>query len=782
MKKRLFSLLAALTLCLTQLPLSASAAEFKPVPEVKFIWGESLKTTAFLQPGMTYVPADPGGVKFAAAKPKSGWLMYESGVLTVCGAVSIQGGMEVVCQNLTIRTVGEHSSLTLNGGAGNPGLTLGARHTLTLDSGLETFSVSSSAAGRAVGGGVIRCSGEETSIRINIASAESGAVSGLTFKDCPDVQIVETSLENSSFTLDNSTLRLGSGNSVPTFSIDGTWKYGGEADASAPDFLNGDTCAACFRAGSGTLYYEPGDSPRLTLDGAVHTGDIDLQGASVQVVLKGQNQVKELRGKTVELTGDGDFTGRIETGGKGFTNRSTGKLNAVVAEKTEMESGGPRRALTIYGERSTADFSSSGPVNVQAHTPVTIEKGAVLTVPAGEEMVISTPGSLTNKGTLMNNGTVILEGAAAQGSLAGTVKKLNLTGRGTVKAYVGKQPPAIYTNSGVLRLAPAGELDLSGVGTTDESHWAGQGYKWEAAADPEGGAISRTLTLAAGFHAAKVTLPDDEVNIVTKGESIIGELDGAFTKTKLTLSGGPLAIEKGILLTGGDNALTIEEGAEVIIYNGGSGCVSVSGIVTVNGTLTTDSEDKGVAVGAGKVSVGPKGVLKVSGQTGVRLDGMNSGNGGRDFAGAFSLSSGGIFKAKCSNTVITAATGSGKTLFSESRPQEIISLPGSSYLPAGCKLEFNKDKTGIAIPGGGGEFEISAKNLPPSWPGHRHAWAEAWTADETHHWHECLVSGCTAEKPVGQKGYGKHVYDGDQDVDCNVCGYTRTLKDDPEDS
>lgn len=782
MKKCLFSLLAALALCLARFPLSASAAEFKPVPEVKFIWGESVKNTASLQPGVAYVPAGSGGVKLAGAKPKRGWLIYESGVLTVCGDVSIEGGMEVVHQNLTIRTVGEHSSLTLNGGASNPGLTLGARHTLTLGAGLETFSVSSSAAGRAVGGGVIRCSGEETSIRINIASAEGGAVSGLTFKDCPDVRIAETSLENSSFTLDNSTLRLGSGNRVPVFSLGGTWKYGGEADAGAPDFLNGDACATCYRAGSGALYYEPGVSPRLTLDGAAHTGEIDLQGASVRVVLKGQNQMKELRGKTVEMTGDGSFTGRIETGGKGFTNRATGKLNAVVAEKTETGSGGPRCAITIYGERSTADFSGSGTVDVQERTPVTVEKGAVLTVPAGGEVAISAPGTLTNKGTLINNGTVILEGAAVQDSPAGTIKKLNLTGRGTVKAYVGKQPPAIYTNSGVLRLAPAGDLDLSGAGTAEERQWAGQGYKWEAAVDPEGGAISRTLTLAAGFNGAKVTLPDGEVHIVTKGESIIGELDGAFTKTKLTLSGGPLTVEKGLLLPGGDNALTIEEGAEVTVYSGDSGCVSVGGMVTVNGTLTADSEDKGTAVGAGKVSVGPKGVLKVSGQTGVRLDGMNSGSGGRDFAGAFSLSSGGIFKAICSNTVITAAAGSNKTPFSESKPQEIISLPGSSYLPSGCKLEFNTGKTGIAIPGGGGEFEISAKNLPPSWPGHRHAWADAWTANETHHWHECLVSGCTEENPGRQKGYGNHVYDGDQDADCNVCGYTRTLKDDPEHS
>lgn len=766
MKKRLFSLLAALALCLTQFPLPASAAGFKPVPEINFNWGESLKNTVSLQPGLIYA-AGPAGVKPATTKPGNGWLKYESGVLTVCGAVSIQGGMEVVRQDLTIRAEDEHSSLTLNGGPGNPGLTLGPRHTLTLDSTLEAFSVSSSAYGFPVGGGVIQCAGEvtrktyQTSININIAAAEDGAVNGLTFKDCPDVRIAETSLADSSFTLDNSTLKLGSGDNVPTFSLDGTWKYGGEAGANDPGFLNGEASAACYRAGNGALYYEPGKSPRLTLDGAAHTGDIDLPGASVRVVLRGQNQVKKLRGKTVELTGDGGFTGSIETGGKGITNRSTGKLNAVVAEKTEPASC----AYTVYGKRSTADFDSDGTVTVQARTPVTVEKGAVLTVPADGKIAVSAPGSLTNKGTLINNGTILLEGAAVQDSPAGTIKKLNLTGRGTVSVSVGKQPPELYTNSGVLRLAPAGELDLSRA-ATDESHWASLGYQWEAA-------DSKTLTLAAGFNAAKVILPDDEVTIVTKGESLIGELDGAFTKTKLTLSGGPLTIEKGIPLTGSGNALTVEEDAEVTAY----GEVSAGGAVTVNGALTADSEGKGTAVEAGTVSIGPKGTLEVSGQTGVRLDGVDSGSGGRNFAGAFSLALGGSFKADCSETVITASS-SDKTPFSESRPQEIISLPSSGYLPEGCKLEFDKDKTGIAIPGGGGEFEISANNLSSSRPGHRHAWAEAWTANETHHWHECLASGCLAAKPSGLKGYGTHVYDGDQDPDCNVCGYTRTLKED----
>lgn len=770
MKKRLFSLLAALTLRLAQLPLSAFAAEFKTVRDVKFIWGESITETASLQPNVMYVPASPGGVKVASAKPKSGWMIYKSGVLTVYGAVNIQGGMEVVCQDLTIHAMGEDSALTLDGGPNNPGLILGEHHTLTLGPDLETFSVSSRSAGRAVGGGVIRCAGEETSIKIDIAAAKDGAVSGLTFKNCPDVRITETSLENSSFTLDGSALKLGNGDDVPVFSVDGTWKYEGEADAGDPCFLNGGTRPACYRAGNGALYYEPGTSPKLTLDGAAHAGEIDFQGASVKVALRGRNKVEELRGKAVELTGDGDFTGRIETGGKGFTNRATGKLNAVAVEKTET--GGPRRAFTVYGKRCTADFG--GAVSVQERASLRIEEGAVLTVPAGGEMVISAPRSLTSKGTLINDGTIILEGTAAQGSPAWTIKKLNLTGRGTVRVLVEKQPPAIYFNSGVPRLAPAGDVNLSG--TAGE----GTGWKWKAADPADGGkAAGGTLTLAAGFNAAKVTLPDGEVNIEAKGESIIGELGGASAKAKLTFSGGPLTIEKGILLTGEDSALTVTEGAEVIVYDE-SGCVSAGGAVTVDGALTADSGDKGIALGAGKVSVGPKGVLKVSGKTGVLLGGLNA-DGGREFAGAFSLALGGAFKAKCADVVITAATGSDKTPFSEDRPQDIISLPTSGYLPEGCKLEFNEKKTGVTILGDGGEFEISAENLPSSWPGHRHAWAEAWTANETHHWHECLVPGCTAVYPASwQKGYGKHVYDGDKDADCNICGRARALKEAPE--
>ena len=59
---------------------------------------------------------------------------------------------------------------------------------------------------------------------------------------------------------------------------------------------------------------------------------------------------------------------------------------------------------------------------------------------------------------------------------------------------------------------------------------------------------------------------------------------------------------------------------------------------------------------------------------------------------------------------------------------------------------------------------------PPS--GHTHAWAENWTASETHHWHECTASGCPVTANSGKNGYGEHVYDGG--AVCGVCGWRRS--------
>jgi len=64
-------------------------------------------------------------------------------------------------------------------------------------------------------------------------------------------------------------------------------------------------------------------------------------------------------------------------------------------------------------------------------------------------------------------------------------------------------------------------------------------------------------------------------------------------------------------------------------------------------------------------------------------------------------------------------------------------------------------------------------------PEHVHAWAEAWSQDDTHHWHACLADGCTITSDSGKDGYGVHVYDDERDPDCNVCGYERAVEPPP---
>ena len=66
------------------------------------------------------------------------------------------------------------------------------------------------------------------------------------------------------------------------------------------------------------------------------------------------------------------------------------------------------------------------------------------------------------------------------------------------------------------------------------------------------------------------------------------------------------------------------------------------------------------------------------------------------------------------------------------------------------------------------------RTVTPPDPGHTHSWAGAWTTDETHHWHECAAEGCPVTDNSGKDGYGEHVYDNGRDTTCDTCGYTRT--------
>ena len=58
-------------------------------------------------------------------------------------------------------------------------------------------------------------------------------------------------------------------------------------------------------------------------------------------------------------------------------------------------------------------------------------------------------------------------------------------------------------------------------------------------------------------------------------------------------------------------------------------------------------------------------------------------------------------------------------------------------------------------------------------PNHDHTWGEGWNGDGVSHWHRCTDVDCPGVVPSRAAGYGAHVYDGGQDVDCNICGRNR---------
>ena len=58
----------------------------------------------------------------------------------------------------------------------------------------------------------------------------------------------------------------------------------------------------------------------------------------------------------------------------------------------------------------------------------------------------------------------------------------------------------------------------------------------------------------------------------------------------------------------------------------------------------------------------------------------------------------------------------------------------------------------------------------------QHTYAEGWSSNETHHWHAATCEDKDDLKIEDMLGYGAHVYDDDNDVDCNTCGKIREIE------
>lgn len=394
--------------------------------------------------------------------------------------------------------------------------------------------------------------------------------------------------------------------------------------------------------------------------------------------------------------------------------------------------------VRIYGDYTLTESISFHGGN-SGFWDIGLAEGSSLTIPEGktfdlsklvrngEDFGITAPGDVYNLsgGKIANNGVLALPDKNAD-EIQAYIKTLDLTGSGKVVTMgTNSTVTATYTNSGVKLLTPAGmdgTLDLSNATTSDTSNWDSRGYKWESVVtDPISGAItSGILTLAEGFNATKLILPDATVKIVTEGDSRIDKLaisSGGPNKTNLTFSGtGTLTIQEQLALNGGDNnALTVDAGATVIAGNGISigSSGGVNGVITVKGTLTANGEYN--ALTSGKVIVGSGGTLNVYGNTGVAVNGMRD-NG---FTGAFTLEENGTLNANCEEYVIAAHSGIDSGFNPPIVPNEVISIP-AGYIPQGHDPYLTGNKQSVVIVADG-PFTIGKSNVPSGGDSSRYA-------------------------------------------------------------
>ena len=156
------------------------------------------------------------------------------------------------------------------------------------------------------------------------------------------------------------------------------------------------------------------------------------------------------------------------------------------------------------------------------------------------------------------------------------------------------------------------------------------------------------------------------------------------------------------------------------------------------------------------------------GQSGQSLTFQYNGTGGTKHFLAYVLEQDGvpIYYGKAAN-LIDSGTGT-------------VTVP---LLGVGSKLEdgdytmrfYVEDRTdGIYFASDTVDLKISVANDAVSVTDmgdvavHTHSFGTGWKSDESGHWHEC--STCGAKNAVEA-----HVYDNDQDAECNICGYERQI-------
>lgn len=255
----------------------------------------------------------------------------------------------------------------------------------------------------------------------------------------------------------------------------------------------------------------------------------------------------------------------------------------------------------------------------------------------------------------------------------------------------------------------------------------------------------------------------------------------------------------------GSEALNIADGT-VILKGGtydaspkkdGSGAViqdSDNAIYAVGGTLTVPQDSSLLATAAGgrALSMRSGATVNIAGGTfgdpnalpicGIQADGTCVISGGSFSGERYGLwvwdkearvtLSGGTYHVSASSgwSAVVPYDGGDTPMTYASLLKEGygFSADGSAILTEEIKLRNAKDLSVIPLP-------------------HTHDWAEAWSRDAAHHWHDCASSGCPVTENSGKSGYAAHTWDegvvttpptasaeGVRTYTCTVCQAART--------
>lgn len=446
MKKRIFSLLTALALCLTLLPGTAWAVE-GPVTIT-----DNDGNSVTLEAGKYYVVNTSGVTEQNDAPKDNAYLTYDDGTLTVYGKegesnVNIFGKMALSGDlDVTVDPAAKESvrlNLTWEGDS-DPALALNG-HTLTLKEDMSVNIQAWEGNKLAVDEGAIRFAKKSdgnqiqlSSTAFNLADAGSAAsgdlavenawmvyISGkppvfqrLDVKECDQVMIssyddTELSDTINKITIDHPTPLRVEGAYVPETGYikteglmmpDHTVWYDGGGFSPSSYSINGVTTPTAYRAGDGWAFYTPGEGGNpaaLTLDNAAYDGMLTIASGETHITAKGENWIYFIDSP-----------------------------NAVTVD----ESGGTLNTTVAVGEEGTAHIMAYGKTELPDElNPVildgsdyqmTIQLGAELTVSRynteDNAVTIQDLARFTNHGTLVNQGEVILSGSLEGGSV-GTI-------------------------------------------------------------------------------------------------------------------------------------------------------------------------------------------------------------------------------------------------------------------------------------------------------------------------------------------------------------------------